>query len=168
MPISHYLANLRSRVGHDLILMPGVNAIVFNDAGEVLLQHAHDGKWYTPGGAMDPHEQPANACAREVLEESGLIVEPQRLVGIFTEAPVTYPNGDVVQYVAIAFACRVIGGTLKVADEESLDMRFFALDRLPPLRDDQRQRLAQALAGQSGLFQFDGVWRGVAYDRTSR
>jgi 8-oxo-dGTP pyrophosphatase MutT (NUDIX family) len=161
MPISDYLANLRSRVGNDLILMPGVNAIVFNDAGEVLLQHAHDGKWYTPGGAQDPHEQPADACAREVLEESGLIVEPQRLVGIFTEAPVTYPNGDVVQYVAIAFACRVIGGTLKVADEESLDMRFFPIDQLPPLREDQRERLQQAMMGMSGLFQSNGLWRGA-------
>jgi 8-oxo-dGTP diphosphatase len=160
MPISDYLANLRSKIGNGLILMPGVNAIVFNDAGEVLLQHAHDGRWYTPGGAMDPHEQPADACVREVLEESGLIVEPQRLVGIFTEAPVTYPNGDVVQYVAIAFACRVVGGTLKVGDDESLDMRFFAPDRLPPLREDQRQRLDQAIAAQSGLFQHDGAWRG--------
>jgi 8-oxo-dGTP pyrophosphatase MutT (NUDIX family) len=161
MPISAYLANLRSRVGHDLILMPGVNAIVFNDAGAVLLQHAHDGRWYTPGGAMDPHEQPADACAREVLEESGLIVEPQRLVGIFTEAPVTYPNGDVVQYVAIAFACKVVGGTLKVADEESLDMRFFSIDQLPPLREDQRERLQQALMGMSGLFRLDQQWRGA-------
>ena len=161
MPISDYLANLRSRIGNDLILMPGVNAIVFNDAGEVLLQHAHDGRWYTPGGAMDPHEQPADACAREVLEESGLVVEPQRLVGIFTEAPVTYPNGDVVQYVAIAFACRVTGGTLKVADEESLDMRFFPIDRLPPLREDQRERLQQAMMGMSGLFQSNGLWRGA-------
>jgi len=161
MPISDYLANLRSRIGNDLILMPGVNAIVFNDAGEVLLQHAHDGRWYTPGGAMDPHEQPADACAREVLEESGLVVEPQRLVGIFTEAPVTYPNGDVVQYVAIAFACRVTGGTLKVADEESLDMRFFPIDRLPSLRADQRERLQQAMMGMSGLFQSNGLWRGA-------
>ena len=38
---------------------------------------------------------------------------------------------------------------------------FFPLDRLPPLRDDQRQRLAQAIAGHSSLFQFDRVWRGV-------
>jgi 8-oxo-dGTP pyrophosphatase MutT (NUDIX family) len=159
MPISAYLANLRSKIGNDLILMPGVNAIVFNDAGEVLLQHAHDGRWYTPGGAMDPHEQPADACAREVLEESGLIVEPQHLVGIFTEAPVTYPNGDLVQYVAIAFACRVIGGKLKVGDDESRDMRFFPTNQLPPLREDQRERLEQARAGMSGLFRIDGSWR---------
>lgn len=160
MPISDYLANLRSKIGHDLILMPGVNAIVFNDAGEVLLQQTLDGKWFTPGGAMDPHEQPADACVREVLEESGLIVQPLRLVGIFTEAPVTYPNGDVVQYVAIAFACRVIGGKLKVGDDESLDMRFFAPDQLPPLREDQRQRLEQAIAGNAGVFQHAGQWRG--------
>lgn len=160
MPISDYLKHLRSKLGTDLILVPGVNAIVINDAGEILLQQALDRRWYTPGGAIDPGEQPADGCAREVLEESGLIVEPQNLIDVFMEAPVTYANGDCVQYCVLAFVCRVRGGTLRVADDESLDMRFFHPDRLPPLRDDQRLRIEQALAGLSGMFVCDGVWKG--------
>jgi 8-oxo-dGTP pyrophosphatase MutT (NUDIX family) len=158
MPISDYLKHLRAKIGTDLLLVPGVNAIVFNDAGEILLHRALDGRWYTPGGAVDPGEQPADAAAREVLEETGVTVEPERLVGIFTEEPVAYPNGDRVQYVIMTFACRVISGTPRVADDESLEVRFFPVDQLPVLRADQRHRIDQALAGQSCAFQRGGAW----------
>lgn len=159
MPISDYLKNLREKIGTQLVLMPGVNAIVFNDAGELLLQKAMDGNWYTPGGAIDPDEQPADAAAREVLEETGLVVDVQRLVGVFTETPVTYGNGDRVQYVIITFRCRAAGGTLAVGDDESLEVKFFPLDQLPPLRPDQKLRIDQALAGDTGRFQISGDWK---------
>jgi len=83
VPIPQYVLQLRETVGNDLLLVPAVSAIVFNDAGEVLLQRASsDGKWYLTGGAIDPGEQPADAAARELLEETGLIVEPYRFIGV--------------------------------------------------------------------------------------
>ncbi len=158
MPISEYLRQLRTRIGADLVLMPGVNAIVINDARDVLLQRAMDGNWYTPGGAIDPGEQPADAAAREVLEETGLIVAPEQIVGVFTEEPVMYPNGDRVQYVIISFVCRLISGTPRVADDESLEVRFFPRDQLPTLRGDQLLRIEQALAGKNGMFRCGNEW----------
>ena len=96
MPISNYVTQLRSRIGHDLLLVPAVNAVIVNDAGEVLLQRASlDGLWCIPGGGIDPGEQPAEAAAREVLEETGLTIEPIRLVGTCLEDPIQYAHSNV-------------------------------------------------------------------------
>lgn len=146
MAISSYLKALRERVGNELLFVPAVSAIIFNDASEVLLhQSSDDGNWYTIGGAMDPGEEPAEACVREVLEETGLRVVPERVVSVHTSPVVTYPNGDRTMYVGIAFRCRVTGGTLRVADDESLQVRYFPIGNLPPLRPDQRLRVLKAV-----------------------
>src|SRR4051812_14736140 len=127
MAISPYIKQLREKIGNDLLLMPSVGAIIFNDRGEILLQRSSDdGKWYTPGGAIDPHEQPADAVVREVEEETGLIVKPVRIISVETSPIVTYPNGHQVQYVGTSFLCEVLGGTLQVNDDESLELKFFA------------------------------------------
>ena len=153
MAISSYIHSLRSRIGNDLLFLPAVSALIFNDNGEILLhQSSDDGRWYLIGGAMEPGEQPADACAREVLEETGLIVVPERLVGVYSSPKVVYPNGDQVNYVGIAFRCRVVGGQLHIADDESLDVRYFALDNLPELRPDQRIRIDHALQNGPAFF----------------
>lgn len=146
MAISAYLKSIREKVGHDLLFVPAVSAIIFNDAGEVLLhQSSDDGNWYTIGGAMDPGEEPAEACVREALEETGLRVVPERIVSVHTSPPVTYANGDRIMYVGIAFRCRIVGGMLRVGDDESLDVRYFPIGHLPPLREDQRLRVLKAV-----------------------
>jgi 8-oxo-dGTP pyrophosphatase MutT (NUDIX family) len=146
MPISDYLRALRSKIGTDAVLMPGVSALIFNDADEVLLHRsADDGKWYTIGGAIDPGETPAAAAERESLEETGLRVSADRIVGVYADPLHTYPNGDRVHYVITAFACRIVGGQL-AADEESIELRFFAADALPPdLLPTHRHRVLQSL-----------------------
>src|SRR3712207_4896517 len=101
MPMSSYLRTLRAKVGHDLLMMPAVAIILFDDERRLLLaQDGATGLWMTIGGAMDPDEVPANAAVREVWEETGLLIEPVRLIGVFggPEFRVTYPNGDAVSY----------------------------------------------------------------------
>src|SRR5258708_7182527 len=94
MPISEYLKSLRRKIGNDRILMPAVSAIIINGAGEVLLHRAiDDGNWYVIGGAPEPNEQPAMATVREAYEETGLIVTPTRLVGVYMDGLRKYPNG---------------------------------------------------------------------------
>ena len=132
MPISEYLKKLRERVGSAPVMITAVSALVFDDVGRVLLHRAKDdGRWHTVGGSIDPNEEPADAAARETLEETGLIIEPLRVTGVYCDPPVTYANGDVVLYTSIAFACRVIGGTMRVADDESLEIAFFEVGQLP-------------------------------------
>ena len=160
MPISDYLRNLRRKIGTDRIMMPAVSAIIVNDAGEVLLHRSsEDGKWYVIGGALDPGEEPALAVAREVREETGLIVRPERLVGVYTDPVVRYSNGDEVLYTAATFLCRIVGGELKIGDDESLEIRWFGPDALPALMPTHRLRIEHALSGeQRSYYAWDEKW----------
>ena len=137
MAISSYLRDLRTRIGSALVLMPSVSALVFDDAGRVLLaRHAHGDVWGTPGGAVDPDEAPEDAVVREVWEELRLHVEPIRCLGTFggPDFRVTYANGDVVSYVITAYECRRVDGTLRPDGEEVLEARWFAVDELADLK----------------------------------
>jgi 8-oxo-dGTP diphosphatase len=146
MPISEYLRKLREKIGHDLVLTPGVTALIFDDQDRVLLHRAAtDGKWYTIGGAVDPGEDPADAAVREVFEETGLRVRPVRIVGVYTDPLVEYPNGDRVCYVSTCFLCQIVGGKLEPQDDESLELRYFPPTELPELPASHRHRIVQAL-----------------------
>jgi 8-oxo-dGTP pyrophosphatase MutT (NUDIX family) len=145
MPISPYVLDLRERVGHGLLLLPGVTAVVFDDAGRVLLNERSDnGQWALIAGVMDPGEQPAETIVREVYEETAVRVVPERITSVLTQ-PVTYPNGDRCEYVDITFRCRAVGGDARVNDDESLAVGWFALDDLPPIGDLVRHRIECAL-----------------------
>ena len=135
MPVSPYIARLRAHVGHDLLLLPGVSAVVRNAAGRVLLARRSDtGRWSVPAGLVDPGEQPAAAAVREVLEETGVRAEVERLGGVATH-PVVYPNGDVCEYLNVWFRCRAVGGDTSRHDDESLEVGWFDRDALPDLDD---------------------------------
>ena len=149
MPISDYLKSLRQKIGHDLVLTPGVTALIFDEQNRVLLHRAAtDGKWYTIGGAVDPGEDPADAAVREVFEETGLRVRPVRVVGVYTDPIVEYPNGDRVGYVSTCFLCQIVGGKLQPQDDESLELRYFPPTELPELPASHRHRIVQALKNQ--------------------
>ena len=128
MPISNYLRGLREKVGSDLILVPAVTAVCRDDQGRILLARHHDyDQWALPGGTIDPDETPANAAVREMWEESGLLVEPTRILGIYggPAFTITYPNGDQIATVDTVFECRVIGGNLAADGEEVSELRYF-------------------------------------------
>jgi 8-oxo-dGTP pyrophosphatase MutT (NUDIX family) len=149
VPISEYLKNLRVRIGHDVLLTPGVAAVIVNDRGEVLLQRrSDDGRWGLPGGAMEPGEEPAETLVREVREETALEVVPERIVGVYSgpDFRVRYGNGDEAMIVSITFACRPGTGEPRVNDDESLEIRYFAPDALPPMESRHVMRIADALA----------------------
>lgn len=134
MPIPEFLRELRSHVGTRLLMLPGVTILVFDDEGRILLNRRSDtGRWAVLGGIVEPGEQPAHAAVREVLEETGVRVEVQRVVAVRTSDEVVYPNGDRAQYLDIVFRCRAVGGEARVADDESLEVGWFAPDALPHL-----------------------------------
>ena len=127
MPISDHLRAVRSKVGHDLLATTAVSISLFDDQGRILLgRDAETGHWTLPGGAIDPNEHPADAATRECFEETGLLVRPQRLLGMFggPEFLIRYPNGDLTYYTVIAFEAAVIGGALAADGDEIAALRF--------------------------------------------
>ena len=136
MAISPYLKNLRAHFGSQLVMMPSVGAVIRNEAGQVLfLVRSDNGLWDLPAGAIDPGETPAQAVVREVREETGLIVEPIAIAGVFGGPGfrLTYANGDLVEYTVIVFECRIVGGELGGLDDETAELHFIDAAEHPPL-----------------------------------
>jgi 8-oxo-dGTP pyrophosphatase MutT (NUDIX family) len=134
MPIPTFLADLRQKIGHDLVLLPAVVGVVLNDLGEVLcLRRSDTGAWSLPSGIAEPGEQPAQTLSREIYEEANLIARPTRLLATFASEVKHYPNDDQAQYVATVFLCEVVSGTLYPNDGEALELAFFAPDKLPKI-----------------------------------
>lgn len=151
--VPDFIRDLRDRIGHDLLWMPGVTAVVTDTSGRVLLTRRVDtGEWALPSGIPEPGEQLASACAREVLEETGVTVEVDQLLSVWTQPPITYPNGDRCQFVDHTFTCHRTGGTAHVADDESLDVTWREGEDLHDLPADQRQSVARARTGGPGTW----------------
>jgi len=147
MAIPEHLRELRAHVGHAMIMIPSVSAVVVNDDGELLLgRRSDDGRWSLLAGIQEPGEQPAAAIVREVFEEAAVEVRVERLLGVALH-PRTYPNGDVCQFANTWFLCSVIGGEARVNDDESLEVRWFAADALPPVDPWEQLRIETALKG---------------------
>lgn len=129
-----YIHWLRSKVGHEKVILVFAGGCIFNDRGEVLLQRRGDfDKWGFPGGAVELGETPEQAAIREVKEETGLEVEIRRLVGIYTDCDMEYPNGDKAQSICIVYEFQVVGGELVCDGGETLELKWFSLDEEPEL-----------------------------------
>ncbi len=136
MGISPYMKGIREKIGSTLLLSPGVGALIRNEESSILLQKPRGAEhWSLPAGGIEPGETPAEAIVREVREETGLIVEPERVVALLggREFRTTYPNGHRVEYHFAVFACRVTSGRLGGLDDETEELQFFPANDLPEL-----------------------------------
>ncbi len=136
MAISSYVKSLRQHIGNKLLILPSVTAIIFDEDNRVLLaKHADSKCWVAPGGSIEPNEKPVDAVIRETEEETGLIVEPTKILGVFggREFEVTYSNGDRVTYVMTVYECKITGGELKPDNSETLELRYVGASELAEL-----------------------------------
>ncbi|MDI9917705.1 NUDIX domain-containing protein [Rhodococcus sp. IEGM 1379] len=147
MPVPEFIVALREKVGHAPLWLSGVSVVIRDDAGRVLLtRRADNGQWAVVSGVLEPGEEPASAAVREAKEETGVDAELIRITSVDVTEPITYPNGDVTQYLDVCFLARWTGGDAYVADDENLEVAWFSPDDLPPdLTDTSRLRLQKAL-----------------------
>jgi 8-oxo-dGTP diphosphatase len=115
---------------HDRFLV-GVTGLGVDDKGEVLLARHRFGapQWRFLGGFLHPRERVEDALAREIREETGLVVEVGPLLEVVT--------GYRWERVEVVFAYRVSSGSATLTSE-ILELRSFAPDALPEVRADQR------------------------------
>jgi ADP-ribose pyrophosphatase YjhB (NUDIX family) len=103
-----------------------VTTLPVTDTGEVvLLRRGIEpgyGAWAQPGGFLEVDETVAEGAARETLEETGLVVKPGELVGIYSRLEAAV--------VVLVFEARIVGGTAH-ATPEALEVRAFGVDELP-------------------------------------
>ncbi len=133
-----------------------VNAVVFNDKGEVLLAKRTDNSlWCIPGGHVDLGETLAQACLRELFEETGLRGEVVRLVGVYsdTKNSLHILQGPEWHTVRVSFLCEIVGGTIR-ASKETSEIKYFDLNHLPDLITDHTKRIQDAVENKTdALFQ---------------
>ncbi|ANC32451.1 NUDIX domain-containing protein [Isoptericola dokdonensis] len=148
MPVPDFVLALRAHVGTAPLWLPGVTAVVRDDAGRLLLgRRADNGLWALVSGILEPGEEPARGITREVLEETGVEVEVEALAAVSTTPEVTYPNGDRTAYLDLCFVARPVSAeaasAAHVADDESTEVGWFPPDDLPAdLAASTRERLA--------------------------
>ncbi len=146
-----YVTQLRSLIGRRKTLLAYTSAIIRDAAGRLLFQRRTDfGWWGLPGGVLEIGETLSACAAREAYEETGLQVEPVRLVGVYSgpHYDVVYPNGDEVQQWTAAFECRVTGGELRADGAETSAAAFFEPEALPATAPWYADMARDALAAQ--------------------
>ncbi|WP_369244566.1 NUDIX domain-containing protein [Streptomyces sp. R41] len=147
MATPDFIHTIRASAGHQLLWLPGVSAVVFDDEGRVLLgQRSDNGRWALISGMPDPGEQPAACAVREVYEETAVRCEVERVVLVQAGEQVTFDNGDICQFMDTTLRCRAVGGEARVNDDESLQVGWFDVDALPELSEHALFRIKQALS----------------------
>src|SRR5204863_7160399 len=114
--------------GHRPVVVVGAAVLLTDDAGRLLLLKRSDNlAWGPPGGAVEPGELVEAAARREVREETGLEVRELAFFGVFSgpELFYTYPNGDEIYNVIIAYRAQAIGDAVRL-NEEHTEWGWFA------------------------------------------
>jgi ADP-ribose pyrophosphatase YjhB (NUDIX family) len=125
-------------------IVPSVNVVVANDAGEILLIRRTDNdNWALPGGAIDLGESLPDAAVRETAEETGIRVEVTGLVGIYTDPRhvVLYTsNHEVRQEFSVVLTARPVSGEPTPSDE-SREVRWVSPDAVGSLPMDRSMQM---------------------------
>lgn len=144
------------RIGKQGKLRLGCSAAIFDKQGRVLLTKRQDnGQWCLPSGGVEPGESVAEACEREVLEETGLNAKVKRLVGVYSHPDqlTAYSETDKFQIIALHFEAEIIGGELGLSDETS-DFGYFTMEKVEGLEmlGRHKERILDTLANRLEAF----------------
>ena len=145
------------RIGKQGKLSVGCSAVIFDTARQKILltRRSDNGRWCLPGGHMEAGESAAEACIREVEEETGLQVQIRRLIGVYSSPHMllTYADGNRYQMVALCFEAEVQGGQLALSDETTEAGYFTPVEiEIMDIMEHHRQRITDALSGHEETF----------------
>lgn len=124
---------VRPFIGHDRLIAVGAIVVVMDADGRILAIQRQDNKaWALPAGYCDLGENVAQTAVRETFEETGLQVEIERLLGVYSGPffNYTHANGDLVQDVGAVFRARIVGGEIKRAEAEVAALRWATADEI--------------------------------------
>lgn len=160
MSTPEFIVALREKIGHAPLWLTGVTAVVVRRSQILLVRRADSGKWAPVTGIIDPGEEPADACAREVLEEAGVVAIPEHLALVHVTPPVVHQNGDQAQYLDLVFRLQWVGGDPYPADGENLAAQWFDMDDLPDMPQNLLDRIEIALDfSETTAFKFSDLIR---------
>lgn len=108
----------------------GCRAAIFQDNKILLVKETMDNKWSLPGGWVDDLQSLHSNLIKEVQEEAGLEITPQKLIALF-DGRKTQPN-LLFNITKVFVECQVIAGEF-VPNIETSESRYFSLDELPEL-----------------------------------
>ncbi|RDY27273.1 NUDIX domain-containing protein [Romboutsia weinsteinii] len=139
--MSDYIKWIRSKVGHEIIILNFAGMCITNENGDILLQkrNRYDEIWGLPGGAIEIGESIEEAAIREVKEETGIDVRVEHLIGVYSKYFAEYENGDKAQTICYLFKGNIVGGDLEVDESETFELKFFAKDNIPKLFVQQHE-----------------------------
>ena len=142
------------RIGKKAKLALVCSAVIFDDSREkvLLTRRTDNGKWCLPGGHMEAGESTTEACAREVLEETGLTVNVGRLIGVYGSPHriTEYADGNKFQSVVMCFQAEATGGELAIS-EETTEFGYYNVTEMQKLDllDSSQERIDDALAWET-------------------
>ena len=140
------------RLGKEGQLRVGCSATIFDETREkvLLTQRMDNGRWCLPGGHMESGESAAEACEREVWEETGLKVRATRLLGVYSNPDqlVIYKDGNKAFFVVLNFEAQVLEGELGLSDETTA-FGWFSLKEMEtmPIHANHKLRVEDAILG---------------------
>ncbi len=140
------------RLGREGQLRLGCSAVLFDETRQkvLLTQRTDNGRWCLPGGAMEAGESAAEACEREVWEETGLKVRVTRLLGVYSNPDqlVIYADGNKAFFVVLNFEVEIISGELGLSNETTA-FGYYTLGQMEsmPMHAQHLSRVEDALLG---------------------
>ncbi len=140
------------RFGKEGALRVGCSAVIFDETRQkvLLTQRTDNGRWCLPGGQLEAGESAAEACEREVWEETGLKVRAKKLLGVYSNPDqlVIYPDGNKAFFVVLNFEVEVLAGEVGLSNETTA-FGYYSLQEMEsmPMHGEHKSRIEDAMHG---------------------
>jgi 8-oxo-dGTP pyrophosphatase MutT (NUDIX family) len=141
------------RIGATAALRVGCSALIWDEQREKILitQRTDNGRWCLPGGGLEAGESLEEACIREVLEETGLVVNIGRLIAVYSTPHriLAYADGNQFQIISLFFEAQIVGGEIALSDE-TLAIDFYSIAEIETMdmMEHHLERIHDALRNE--------------------